>query len=231
MLQPASMTILQYGKQYSVERPVPMNTTTAAANSPLDDDPSHRKLTLNLSRNADCPGTRAANHISFSVAALLADTRERRHSKSPSPAPSPAMEQSATASSEDDIPDPDEDLDMLESGDDEENIDVEDEAAVKRSIGSPDRDCRTPPQTSLNSFLQQTPSSIMAARFMLGSPSVPPVRPMPLGAAYHNAVAAAFGLQASWPSVHGPYNPTGSVFPSFTNNLPNSPGKLMFNSI
>lgn len=225
MLQPASMTILQYGKQYSVERSVPMNTTTA--NLSLDDDPSHRKLTLNLSRNADCP-TRAANHISFSVAALLADTRERRHSKSPSPAASPAMEQLAIASSEDEIQDPDEDLDMLESGDDEENIDVEAEAAVKRSL-SPDRDCRTPPQTSLNSFLQQTPS-IMAARFMLGSQSVPPVRPMPLGA-YHNAVAAAFGLQASWPSVHGPYNPPGSVFPSFTNNLPNSPGKLVLHDI
>ncbi|KAK7591261.1 hypothetical protein V9T40_002874 [Parthenolecanium corni] len=223
MLQEASMTIVQYKKQYSAERPVPMNTTTAA-NSLLDDDPNHRKLTLNLSRNADCAGTRAANHFNFSVAALLADTRERRHSKSPSPSPSPALEQSATASSEDDIPD--EDLDMLESGDDEENIDVEAEAAVKRSVGSPNRDCRTPPQTSLNSFLQQAPSSIMAARFMLGSPSVPPVRPMPLGA-YQHAVAAAFGLPASWPSVHGPYTPPGSVFPSFTNNLPNSPGKSM----
>lgn len=208
MLEPASMTIFTYSKQFPVER-APMNSTT----SPLDDADNHRKLTLNLSRNADCPSDRAANRINFSVAALLADTRNRK-------TPSPLPEQPAV-SSEDDAPENDEDLDM-ESGEDEENIDVE---AVKRS--SPD-DSRTPPH-SLNSFLQH-PSSIMAARFMLSQQPVTPVRPTPQFSALAAAAAAAYGLQhsSSWPSVHGHYNPTSSVFPSFTNTLSNSPGTYVF---
>lgn len=207
MLEPASMTIFTYSKQFAVER-AQMNSTT----SPLEDE-SHRKLTLNLSRNQDCSNNRGANHINFSVAALLADTRNRK-------TPSPLPEQPAV-SSEDDIPENEDDLEM-ESGDDEENIDVE---AVKRS--SPDSS-RTPPH-SLNSFLQHPASSIMAARFMFGSQPVTPVRPTPFSALAAAAAAYSAGLQpsSSWPSVHGPYNPTSSVFPSFTNTLSNSPGKLL----
>ncbi|KAL6955427.1 hypothetical protein U1Q18_052023 [Sarracenia purpurea var. burkii] len=93
-----------------------MNSTT----SPLEDD-NHRKLTLNLGRNQDCSNNRGANHINFSVAALLADTRNR---KTLAPLP-----EQPVVSSEDDIPENDDDLEM-ESGDDDENIDVE---AVKRS--------------------------------------------------------------------------------------------------
>lgn len=202
MLEPASMTIFTYPKQFLVERS-PMNSTTSS----LEDTENHRKLTLNLSRNADCPSDRTASRINFSVAALLADTRNRK-------TPSPLPEQPAI-SSEDDMPDNDEDVDM-DSGDDDENIDVEE---VKRA--SPD-DSRTPPH-SLNSFLQHPASSIMAARFMLGQQPVTPVRPTPTFSALA-AAAAAYGLQhsSSWP--HSPYNPTSSVFPSFTNTLSNSPG-------
>lgn len=210
MLEPASMTIFTYSKQFAVER-AQMNSTT----SPLEDD-NHRKLTLNLGRNQDCSNNRGANHINFSVAALLADTRNR---KTPSPLP-----EQPVVSSEDDIPENDDDLEM-ESGDDDENIDVE---AVKRS--SPENS-RTPPH-SLNSFLQNPASSIMAARFMLGSQPVTPVRPTPFSALAAAAAAYSAGLQHSstWPSVHGPYNPTSSVFPSFTNTLSNSPGKYTFSS-
>lgn len=79
MLEPASMTIFTstFSKQFPVER-APMNSST----SPLEDTETDRKLTLNLSRNADCPNDRGVNRINFSVASLLADTRNR---KSPSP--------------------------------------------------------------------------------------------------------------------------------------------------
>ncbi|XKL63341.1 hypothetical protein PGB90_005705 [Kerria lacca] len=203
MLEPASMTILTYPKQFSVERG-PMNTTT----SPLEDD-SHRKITLNLSRNQDCSNNRGANHISFSVAALLADTR---NSKTPSPIP-----EKPAVSSEDDIPDNDEDLD-LESGEDDENIDVE---VIKRETASPNNS-RTPPN-AFSSFLHNPTSSIMAARFMFGSQPITPVRPTPFTA----IAAAAAAYTAGWPSVHGSYNPASSVFPPFTNALSNSPGKSL----
>ncbi len=205
------MTIYTYSKQFPVER-APMNSTTT---SPLEDD-SHRKLTLNLSRNQDCASNRGANHINFSVAALLADTRNH-HRKTPSPLPEQQL-----ASSEDDIPDNDEDLDM-ESGEDDENIDVE---AVKRA-GSPG-DSTTPPPHSLNSFLQHPANSLMAARFMLGAQPVPPVRPTPFSAFAAAAAASFAGLQHSSSWSHGPYNPASSVFPSFTDSLSNSPGKNFF---
>ncbi|KAL6955428.1 hypothetical protein U1Q18_052024, partial [Sarracenia purpurea var. burkii] len=60
---------------------------------------------------------------------------------------------------------------------------------------------------------------------MLGSQPVTPVRPTPFSALAAAAAAYSAGLQHSstWPSVHGPYNPTSSCFPSFTNTLSNSP--------
>lgn len=156
MLEPASMTIFTstFPKQFPVER-APMNSTTSS----LEDTENDRKLTLNLSRNSDCPSDRGVNRINFSVASLLADTRNR---KSPSP-----------------------------------------------------DDRKTP--------------SPEPARFMLGHQQpVTPVRPTPTFIALA-AAAAAYGLQhsSSWPSVHGPYNPASSVFPSFTNTLSNSPGEFM----
>lgn len=145
--------------------------------------------------------------------------------------------------SEDDIQpedDDDDDLDLEESGlEDEENIDVE--ALRRSSPGNHSSGAATPPllpptasqsSSAVNSFLQHPASSLMAARFMLGSQHpVTPVRPTPFSALAAAAAAYSAGLQhstPSWPSVHGHYNPATTVFPSFGNSLSNSSGKFIF---
>lgn len=169
------------------------------------------------------------NGISFSVAALLADTRPLRRTPTPSSViennsgPSPIL-----ASSEEDVVTQDDDLDLEESGlEDEESI-VDVEACRDNEGAASPEGARTPP-TSMSSFLQHHQSAatnLMAARLMLGSPPVAPVRPTPFSALAAAAAAYSAGLQqpphhTSW-SVHGHY-PGPPVFPSFTSGLSGSP--------
>ncbi|XP_046667574.1 muscle segmentation homeobox [Homalodisca vitripennis] len=187
---PASMTVLKLQRLPSLPRP-----------SKMDSEQESPRKTSTPSRQSDSP---RGNGISFSVAALLADTRPRRSPTPVESGPSPVL-----ASSEDQE---DEDLD-LESGMEDEGsiVDVE----VCREGESP----RTPP-TSVSSFLQQHQAQV--ARLML---PVAPVRPTPFSALAAAAAAYSAGLQQPHPQgwgVHGHY-PGPPVFPSFGGGLSGSP--------
>lgn len=212
--QAASMTVLKLQRIPNIPRKTKMDSTDVE--SPRKPSEIQHRQSENNS-----PASRG-NGISFSVAALLADTRPLRRTPTPSVVemgPSPIL----ASSEEDMIMQEDEDLDLEESGLEDEGsiVDVE----VCRENRSPEG-TRTPP-TSVNSFLQHPASGLMAARLMIGSTPVAPVRPTPFSALAAAAAAYSAGLQQPHPpswSVHGHY-PGPPVFPSFTTGLSGSPGK------
>lgn len=169
----------------------------------MDSEQESPRKTSTPSRNSDSP---RGNGISFSVAALLADTRPRRTPTPVDNGPSPIL-----ASSEEQD---DEDM-FLESGAEDEGsiVDVE----VCREGETP----RTSP-SSVSSLLQQQAQGM--ARLML---PVTPVRPTPFSALAAAAAAYSAGLQQphsqGW-GVHGHY-PGPPVFPNFGGGLSGSPGK------
>lgn len=187
---PASMTVLKLPRLPTLPCPQKM-----------DSEQESPRKTSTPTRNTDSPSR--GNGFSFSVAALLADTRPRR---TPTP-----VKNEEPASSEDQE---DEDLDLESGAEDEGSIvDVE----VSRDGESP----RTPP-SSVGSFLQQHQAQV--ARLML---PVTPVRPTPFSALAAAAAAYSAGLQQphsqGW-GVHGHY-PGPPVFPNFGSGLSGSPGK------
>ncbi|XP_054273043.1 homeobox protein MSX-2 [Macrosteles quadrilineatus] len=131
--------------------------------------------------------------ISFSVAALLADTRPRR-------SPTPVL-----ASSEDGVEDDDQDDDA--SG-------AEDDVDVEVTEGP-----RSPP-TSVSSFLQQQQAA-QVARLMMPVAPVRPT-PFSALAAAAAAYSAGLQQQHPQSWVHGHY-PGSPVFPNFGGGLSGSP--------
>lgn len=192
--EPASMTVLKLQRLPTLPRPN------------MDSEQESPRKTSTPSRNSDSP---RGNGISFSVAALLADTRPRRTPTPVDNGPSPIL-----ASSEEQD---DEDM-FLESGGEDEGsiVDVE----VCREGETP----RTSP-SSVSSLLQQQAQGM--ARLML---PVTPVRPTPFSALAAAAAAYSAGLQQphsqGW-GVHGHY-PGPPVFPNFGGGLSGSPGKHTF---
>lgn len=182
---PASMTVLKLQRLPSL----PHNKMDSEQESP--------SKTSTPSRQSESP------RISFSVAALLADTRPRR-------SPTPVLASSEDGGVEDD----DQDLDDASGAEDDVDVEVTEGP-------------RTPP-TSVSSFLQQQQAA-QVARLML---PVAPVRPTPFSALAAAAAAYSAGLQQPHPQswVHGHY-PGSPVFPSFGGGLSGSPGKTHHESL
>jgi len=148
------------------------------------------------------------SHISFSVAALLADTRpSSRHRSSPSflSSQSPPLEPSTPYRSEHPLTSSDEELndDESEQG---SAVDVE----VLRDSSSPVNTLTptTPPPLHTGARMSASSVDTLSARFMLagahgpGAGVVTPVRPTPFSALAAAAAAYSAGLQHHHPSPH-----------------------------
>jgi hypothetical protein len=144
-----------------------------------------------------------SSHISFSVAALLADTRPTpRHRSSPAflSSQSPPLESSTPYQSEQPLTSSDEDIndDESEQG---SAVDVE----VLRDSNSP---VSTPTPLHPGGRLSASPADMLSARFMLagghgsGGGVVTPVRPTPFSALAAAAAAYSAGLQHHHPAHH-----------------------------
>jgi hypothetical protein len=148
------------------------------------------------------------SHISFSVAALLADTRpSSRHRSSPSflSSQSPPLEPSTPYQSEHPLTSSDEELndDESEQG---SAVDVE----VLRDSSSPINTPTptTPPPLHPGARMSGNSPDMLPARFMLagaqgpGAGIVTPVRPTPFSALAAAAAAYSAGLQHHHPAPH-----------------------------
>jgi hypothetical protein len=164
------------------------------------------------------------SHISFSVAALLADTRPTSRHRSP-PAfltsQSPPLESSTHYHSEQPLTSSDEELndDESEQG---SAVDVE----VLRDSNSPV--CTptplTPPPLQPGGRLSGSPADVLSARFMLagghgpGGGVVTPVRPTPFSALAAAAAAYSAGLQHHHPAPH--HQPTSWAASTLVGHYP-----------